>query len=227
VFKKQARSVVAAAVATVFALGWTGAADAASGQLTVVTEPPNAAIWVNGQFIGQSPLQGRSLPVGPYAVRLVDQIRQISTTRNVEIVEDSLTILNVTLQSDYGQLSVDSRPQGADVYLLTKVGTTPVRDEPIIPGAYVLELRHPNKRYLAYNEKIIIEKGAKLPINAPLSRQGIMTVKSWVRIGLGVASLGGYLCGCINNGRGLHGDAAWEFAFGTVCLVGLEVVAFF
>jgi hypothetical protein len=198
-----------------------------SGRLTVVSEPSNITLWVDGQLMGQTPLLQRSFPIGRHTVQLVDQVRQLSETRTVEIVEDSAVVLNVTLQKDYGTLTVNSKPDSAEVFLLTRVGKTPVTDDQIVPGAYTVEVRHPNRHYLVTTDHITIEKNKTWEIEKSLARQKLFTTKAWWQIGLGAASVGSYIWCWESGNRDWWDNGVFGFTLGTLCLVGVEIIALF
>ena len=44
------------------------------GTLVVASDPPGAAVYVDGQFVGETPLDVRNLPPGDHRVRLVHSV---------------------------------------------------------------------------------------------------------------------------------------------------------
>ena len=163
------------------------------GKLIVVSEPTDANVWINNQLRGQTPLLDLALEPGIYTVRIEDPVHQIITEREVNILTDSTSVLNViSQQQDFGTIHIESNPPGADVYLTTKVklnGKTPTTDNQIVPGAYALQISHPNKRYDLSTESIIITGNETSTKEVTLKKQPLVSRKGWLRIGLGAVSM--------------------------------------
>ena len=78
-----------------------GANDEAEGSLSVSTTPPGAAIYVDGELRGESPLDLAGLPVGDHRVKLVkDGYLENSRVLSVEV--DRTTAVDVTLTESAG-----------------------------------------------------------------------------------------------------------------------------
>ncbi len=199
------------------------------GRLTITTDPPNASLYIDGQLIGQTPLLKYPLTIGQHTIYLRDQTQQIDYTKIIEIVENSETALNIPLQKDYGKLTITSKPDSSEVFLLTPIGKTPLIDEPIDQGTFTLEIRSPNSRYLPLRKNnMYIDKNNPGIINEPLSRKRILTPKACWQIGLGVASLGSYIWSFNRGYNSKHRNQAIPgFVLGTVFLTSLGIVATF
>ncbi|HEX3020580.1 MAG TPA: PEGA domain-containing protein [Chitinispirillaceae bacterium] len=200
-----------------------------NGILTITTDPPNASLYIDGQLIGQTPLLKHPLTAGQHTIYLRDQTQQIDYTKIIEISENSETALNVPLQKDYGKLTVTSKPDSSEVFLLTPIGKTPLIDEQIDQGTFTLEIRNPNSRYIPLRKNnIYIDKNNPGVINDPLSRKKIMSSKAWWQLGLGVATAGAYYWSC---NRGLYSTHRRQvvpgFVVGTTLLLTIEILALF
>jgi hypothetical protein len=200
-----------------------------SGTLTITTDPPNASLYIDGQLTGQTPLLKHPLPAGQHTIYLRDQTQQIDYTKIIEISENSNTALNVPLQKDYCKLTVSSKPDSSEVFLLTPIGKTPIIDEQIDQGTFTLEIRSPNNRYLPLRKNnIYIDKNNPGIINDPLSRKKILTKKAWLQIGLGIASVGSYSW---SFNRGFDNNHKYQaipgFILGTTLLTSLGIMTLF
>lgn len=199
-----------------------------NGSLTVTSDPPNASISIDGQLIGQTPLLKHSLPAGQHTIFLQDQTQQNDYTKIVEITANNETSLNVPLQKDYGKLTVTSKPDNSDVFLLTPIGKTPLIDELIPQGTFTLEVRGPNGRYLSLKKNnIYIDKNNPSVINENL-RKKIFTKKAWFQIGLGVASVCSYTWSFNRGFDDKHRNQSIPgFVLGTTLLTGLGISTLF
>ncbi|NLD92589.1 MAG: PEGA domain-containing protein [Fibrobacter sp.] len=199
-----------------------------NGSLTVTSDPPNASISIDGQLIGQTPLLKYSLPAGQHTIFLQDQTQQNDYTKIVEITTNNETSLNVPLQKDYGKLTVTSKPDNSEVFLLTPIGKTPLIDELIPQGTFTLEVRGPNGRYLSLKKNnIYIDKSNPSVINENL-RKKIFTKKAWFQIGLGVASVCSYTWSFNRGFDDKHRNQSIPgFVLGTTLLTGLGISTLF
>ena len=102
--------------------------------LTVKTDPDGIEVWLDDKYIGDSPILDKKLKTGKYTLKLVDPVQHTSTSEDVFIQSGEQTVVEKTLKSRYGTLKVNSDPEGADVYVLTELGKTPVSNDFIIPG---------------------------------------------------------------------------------------------
>ena len=138
-----------------------------TGRLVVRSTPANAAVTVNGRWSGRTPLTLTDLAFGDYVVRVVaDGYRVGRETFTLDAGNASRTIAvrldrepaasgraapappratppseRSTPAAYYGSVFVDSRPQGATVYLGGKPrGKTPLRIPQVPIGSHVVRL---------------------------------------------------------------------------------------
>jgi hypothetical protein len=199
-----------------------------NGILTITTDPPNASLYIDGQLIGQTPLLKHPLPAGQHTLFLRDQTQQIDYTKIIEITADNEMALNIPLQKDYCKLTVTSKPDSSEVFLLTPLGKTPIYEEQIDQGTFTFEIRNPKSRYVTLRKNnIYIDKNTPCTINDPLPRRKILTTKNMVQIGLGLASVGSYTWSFSRGYWGPQKSAIPGYILGTVFLTGLGIVALF
>lgn len=106
------------------------------GDLTIETEPAGAAIFVGGkEWADKTPATLKNLAHGQkYQIRL-SLPNYNDVVREVEIMGGKEISLDQPLTVNYGAVTVDSQPQGAEVDLDgVKAGVTPFHIEKIMPG---------------------------------------------------------------------------------------------
>jgi tetratricopeptide (TPR) repeat protein len=119
-----------------------GRALLGSGSLVLESEPA-AAVWLNGEYRGRTPLTVPDLPLGRYALRLT---REGYQTHRQAVVVEGRTLLSPRLRPEpRAALRVTSRPSGAAVYLDgVRRGRTPAALADLEPGNHHLELVQTN-----------------------------------------------------------------------------------
>jgi len=111
------------------------------GNLKVSSEPPGAAVYIDGEKIGKTPLSREHLKKGIKKL-VIKKGCYADVVRSLEIVPLKTAVVEVELESVCGGLKVTSKPAGADVYLEgKKIGTTPFAGNGIRKGSKKLELK--------------------------------------------------------------------------------------
>ncbi len=222
------------------------------GELTVITDPEGVEVWVDDNYVGDTPLMNKKLSQGRYTVKLIDALRRTSVSEEIYISAGETTTIEKSLQTKFGSLIIDSRPQGTNVYLMTPLGTSPLKNEFMNPGRYRLEFRHPNNLYKTATEDIEITGGETVTLSPTLEKDNPFDQMALIRLGLGAATAVGFIWAIVEQGKhkeleerisGNPGDPTardWEnqsqsaaikrtlgIVVGAVCLTGLEIVAFF
>ncbi|MCE1187976.1 MAG: PEGA domain-containing protein [Ignavibacteria bacterium] len=94
------------------------------GVIAVATDPPGAAVFADGQYWGNTPVQ-KSVAAGKYRMML-SKPGYDTLVETVELLEEETFMLSRSLNVQSG-LSIDSRPAGADVMINgKKFGQTPL-----------------------------------------------------------------------------------------------------
>jgi hypothetical protein len=118
--------------------------SAQSGVLVVKSDPADATVYVDGARAGNTTLQVREMSAGTHQVR-IEKLMYKPLVKRVEITANTVTTISETLVPDFGELSLDSDPTGAGVFVDDKyVGMTPYRVGTISSGLHtiVLKLAH-------------------------------------------------------------------------------------
>ncbi|MBN1576113.1 MAG: PEGA domain-containing protein [Chitinispirillaceae bacterium] len=220
------------------------------GFLTVRTDPDGIEVWLDDNFVGDSPVIDKKLKSGRYSLKLVDPVQHSSTVEEIFIQDNENTVIEKTIKSKFGSLKVTSVPEGAQVSIATELGPSPVSNDFMNPGKYRVEIRHPDKKYHPVVEEVVIPRGETVSLSKTLEKEKSWDNKDTWRILLGVGTAGGYILGIVQYGgfkklqqqaildpqlypdadKQKNGKLAWSIigtAVGSLCLVGLEIVAFF
>ena len=228
-----------------FVLAATGicASVFAEGTLTVKTDPQGIEVWLGDKFIGQSPVIDKKIRAGRYTLKLVDPAQHTSTSEELLVQDGEPTVVERTIASKFGSLKITSSPQGADVYIATELGKTPVANDFMNPGRYRIEIRPANSWYQTAVTEVTIPKGETVFIDQKLRGKPLLTVKNILSLALMAGTAGGFTWGIIENGHyekymqdGSQTSSAADGArlggtlgivLGASCLIGLEIVALF
>jgi hypothetical protein len=225
----------------------------ADGFLTVHTDPEGIEVWLDDNFVGDSPITDKKLKSGRYSLKLVDPVQHSSTVEEIYIQDNENTVVEKTIKSKFGTLKVTSVPEGAEVSIATELGPTPVSNDFMNPGKYRLEIRHPDSRYHPVIEEIVIPRGESVSLSKTLEKEKSFDKKDFWRLVLGAGTAGGYVWGIVqyaNYTRNVERTVNYSYdqekrdefdkkkngalaqsilgiVGGSLCLIGLEIVAFF
>ncbi len=230
---------------------------AEEGALTVITEPEGVEVWLEDKYIGDSPIENKKLKTGHYKIKLIDPIQQVSTAEDIFIQAGKTTTVEKVLGAKFGTLKVESEPEGAEVYISTPLGKTPLVKEFMNPGKYRIEIKHPKEKYTPVVEEITIPSGKKVELSNTLEKTTPFNKKALLRAFLGAGAAAGFVWAVIEQGyyKEYETDAYYYnetatfnekkakkydkkadsaglrrtigIIVGSVCVVGFEIVAFF
>jgi hypothetical protein len=115
------------------------------GKIIVDANVPDADVYLDGQFLGRTPVTVNTLDLGPYTL-LVKKEGFIDFSRRVEISDLEGTAVKAELVRP-GPLKVLSTPLEAEVWLDKEhKGATPIVLDSLSPGTHVLEFRREGYR---------------------------------------------------------------------------------
>lgn len=208
---------------------------AQTGKITLTSSPSGALIQIDDREIGSTPLYNYDIKAGYHTIRLTDPSTNASTTRSIQVINDSLSVLNIAFGGSSGLITVESTPPGAKALLETNLGNTPIKNMDINPGAYSITLVHPRKKYLTTNMDVVIPENGNESFSVSLPKNRPFIIKTATRIALGVASIGLYAWGISSEAnKHKHSDpdkyktmGIIGFSTGTACLIGVEIISFF
>ncbi|MDM8548475.1 SUMF1/EgtB/PvdO family nonheme iron enzyme [Desulfobacterales bacterium HSG2] len=198
-----------------------------TGHLRVETTPSGAAIRINGDWRGESPLKLDGLDSGPVRVRAsADGYKD--KKKSVRIREGETTTLKLYLDKivTTGRLRVESEPSGADWYLDGNyTGKTPDENGDVEQGTHTVKVA--KEGYKDWNGKIRIEPGKQQTVQAKLEKlkQGVDYGEVWkepvtgmefvsVRGGCYEMGCGSWAGDCESNEKPVHTVCVDDFQMG-------------
>jgi hypothetical protein len=221
--------------------GGTFTVTFADGILTVKTDPDGVEVWLNNNFLGQSPVMAKKIKAGKYTLKLVDPTQHSSITEDLLVQDNDTAVIERTISSKFGSLRVGTEPEGADVYIASELGKTPLSNDFMNPGNYRIEIRPQSPRFHAKVSEVTIAKGESVSLNETLEKDAFFTKKTVISFALLAGTAGGFVWGLVEQGnyrmyteRGSSSSAngaavqrTFGIIIGSACAVGLEIVTFF
>jgi len=111
-----------------------------TGLVFIETDPPKAALMINGKSYGIAPYQDE-LMVGRYIVSATLNSYYHDAAQEIQLTTEGAKV-KLTLSPAFGTLKVTSTPDGSEVLIDDKpVGRTPYADERLKSGQYQVEVR--------------------------------------------------------------------------------------
>ena len=109
------------------------------GSLTVTSEPSGAEVYLDGDYVGTTPLENYKLSTGEHEVK-VKKSGYATFTKTITIKPGETTSMKATLPPLKATLKITSEPSGAKVYVNgTYKGVTPLTLN-LTPGTYTIKL---------------------------------------------------------------------------------------
>jgi len=110
------------------------------GSMNIYSEPDGAKIFLDNTYVGVTPISLKKVAEGEHEIRLL-KINYKTWTRKVMVRSFQPTDVKTTLEVSPGMITVNSVPNGANIYLKGKfVARTPYTLSNIEPGEVVLRV---------------------------------------------------------------------------------------
>ena len=214
----------------------------AEGMLTVKTDPDGIEVWLGDKFLGQSPILEKKVKAGRYSLKLVDPTQHTSSNEELFIQDGDTTLIERTITTKFGSLKITSDPEGAEAYIATELGKTPLTNEFMNPGRYRIEIRPNGAQYGTAVSEVAIAKGQTISIDQKLTKRQFFTTQKWLSLGFFAGTVGGFVWGIIEQNnydvyKGNHNSQSkidgaglqrtLGIIIGSGCAVGLEITALF
>ena len=161
--------------------------------LRIESNPPQASVYLDDQFLGKTPLDYSYLIPGSYQLVLkLDGYRTKSEPLKPQTGQHVQRLLALDASPAGGSIDITTAPPGAKIYLdADYYGKTPKRLENISAGTYRLHLLHPEKGEV-YRSVTLNEKNGTLKIDENLNgfladrQPGLMGLgyKTWYQMSL-------------------------------------------
>jgi len=145
-----------------------------TGSLTVVTSPRGADIYVDGNYIAESPYTVTGLAPGSHTLRL-HKAGYDEYLTSVTVSAGQQTPVSVTFTPQHaavGSIEVASTPAGSSLYLDGNyAGQTPVGGyfdlTSVLQGTHTIVIRHTD--FQDYTQSVYVQGGNVVTVNAVLS----------------------------------------------------------
>ncbi len=136
------------------------------GYLMVYSTPTNAEVYVDGDYVGKTPLKGYKLSTGTHTIKLVRDGYE-DYVKTVNINPGETTKIEATLSEAKAMLKITSDPSGAGVYVDGDYkGTTPLTIS-LSPGTHSVRLSKSD--YEDYTTSVTLNPGESKTISATLT----------------------------------------------------------
>ncbi len=140
--------------------------QATSASISVDSDPEGATVYINDKQKGVTPLKVGNLDAGDYTLR-VEKEGFAPYTEKITVSKGETVTRNIALKKAETVLSIDSDPEGAELFLNGEdVGKTPFKKLNIKPGAYNIKIV--KEGYLPFVTKITVKKGVPANYKFPL-----------------------------------------------------------
>lgn len=128
-----------------------------SGYLKISSNPPGAAISLNGKIVGSTDTQIGPIDKGTYTIHLEKELyHPLDAQVLVEI--DKVNPYSFELKPAFGTLKIDSKPSLVDLSINGQpMGKTPYNNSQAVSGSYMITLK--KELYGEVNESIIVQDG--------------------------------------------------------------------
>jgi len=155
-----------------------------TGTVSITSIPDGAKVYIDGNFVGTTPLTGYILSIGEHNIKATkDGYEDYNGTFTISAQDINKTIsiaLTKTVQSNTsyvvttGKLYVNSSPAGADIYLNGKLkGNTP-QTFTLNPGTYTVKISKDG--YVPYTQTIEVKKSGSYTISKQLVKYATINI---------------------------------------------------
>jgi len=125
------------------------------GRVTFTSNPEGASVRLNGETVGITPTDPQAVPAGQVTVTFTrPRYQALEVNAEVEGMEQAQTIQG-SLQPNWAEVSVDSEPQGAEIFVdgESTGQTTPAVVE-ILAGEHEVRLKAPGHK--SHRQRILV-----------------------------------------------------------------------
>jgi hypothetical protein len=115
------------------------------GAISVNSNPQGARVYLDNAYKGNTPLNIRDITVGRHKIRIMLSGYE-EWTSDITVSSSRVARISADLkpQEEYGSISINSVPQGADIYLDDEYkGLTPLNIQNIPVGKYTIKISLP------------------------------------------------------------------------------------
>lgn len=137
------------------------------GTVQVRSEPSEAQVYVDNELVGTTPINDLKLKAGVHNIKIVkDGYKEF--TKQVDVRPGATVLVEAKLEPEFGVLTIQTSPQGANVYIDNRyAGSAPITVE-LEPGTH--EIRVVMEGYEEYIKQINIQPGVQNEIVVTLTK---------------------------------------------------------
>jgi iron(II)-dependent oxidoreductase len=158
-----------------------------TGILTIITNPPQAEIILDGNSIGYSPKTIPDIKAGKYEVKIVKPAYREWTGEAV-VEADTEKQLKVDLVAYGGKLSISSTPLGATIIIGKRSWGKTNKTLKLPPGSYLVKLVKPG--YHSKSQRVKVKDGESTQLSLTLTKKGVSTIPGMVYVPEGEFTMG-------------------------------------
>ncbi len=149
--------------------------------LHIETTPTRASVYLDGQFLGKTPLKYSYLIPGKYELVLkLDHFETFRAPVEAKVGDTFEGKYNLLPAKAVGVIEVESDPEGAKIYLDADYkGLTPQKLENVPAGTYRVHVLHPEKGE-AYKTVTVSEKTPAAKISETLSEFAFQKTRGFI-----------------------------------------------
>ncbi len=146
------------------------------GALTIRSDPPDADAWVDGDFMGKTPVHNIELATGRHRITLKKESFDSEIDEIIHIHDGIVLEKHYRLHLSLGALTVESDPAGADVFIDDEYHCAAPCDEPLDPGDYRVRVSRDGWRPEVFD--LEIAPGETTRLTANLAREtGVLNIR--------------------------------------------------
>jgi PEGA domain len=137
--------------------------------LQVSSEPADASVSVNGQYLGRTPFSADNLPAGTDTIT-VSKFGYLPYTTSATLVNGAITVINATLPAENGALSITTDPSGAVISIDGKNSSTisPATITDLAPGNHTVTVT--KEGYNPSEQQVTIAAGSTRQLAVTLAQ---------------------------------------------------------
>lgn len=137
-----------------------------SGHLSIESEPVLAKVYLDGVYIGETPIRNYLVPVGEHTYELRKE-NYVTLTKTIVVKEDFRFSLSHALEPMKAQLTILSRPPNATIWLndIRQLKTTSAKFD-LMPGTYLVAVH--TKGYVTEESVLQLSANEKRVLNLEL-----------------------------------------------------------
>ena len=147
------------------------------GYINVTSSPESGAkVFVNGEYIGETPCKTDRLKSGSHSVRVMKEMYN-SNEKTVIVNDGQTTNANIEMTVNFVTLTINTDTE-SDIYIDEELKGKGSWSGRLSEGSHYLEARKPSHKTIAKNINLIIGKNETITLEAPKPICGFMDIST-------------------------------------------------